>query len=193
MAAAAAVGLGWFALPALAAPPAGAEDPVCGTSKCTFVSPNGSIDCSISVGVSGAPDSAFCAWSDSERAQTVRLLPNGVLDPCINPAVDLIDRCTAEPLSGPVTLGYGQTAVLGPFTCLAEAQGITCTAAPTGKGFTISSVGILPVVPPPPPPVEAPAAESPAPATPAPATPVTETPVTETPVTEAPPAEGAVQ
>ncbi len=154
--------------------PAFADPALCSEAGCSFVSPNQSIECVITVGSkSGAPDGAFCAWSDGDRAQSVRLLPNGVLQPCINPAVAVVDRCTTTPLTGVATLGYGQTANLGPFTCTAEAQGITCTAAPSGRGFAISSLGILPAVAPPPPPPppapESPEATPPAPEPPEPA------------------------
>ncbi len=36
-----------------------------------------------------------------------------------------------------------QSAVLGPFTCLSEESGMTCTA--NGRGFKISTAGIVPV------------------------------------------------
>lgn len=136
-----------------AVPAAQADTPLCAATTCSFVSPNQSIDCVITVGSkTGAPDSAFCAWSDDGRAQTVRLLPNGALEPCINPVPDKVKRCQSEPLTGAATLGYGQTAALGPFSCAADAYGITCRAAPSGKGFAMSSSGILPIQPPPPPP-----------------------------------------
>lgn len=142
----------------VAAPAAQADTPLCAATSCSFVSPNQSIDCVITVGSkSGTPDGAFCAWSDEGRAQTVRLLPNGVLEPCINPVADRIARCQSDPLTGVATLGYGQTAALGPFTCVADAYGITCRAAPSGKGFAMSSSGILPILPPPPPPPPPPA------------------------------------
>lgn len=146
-------------------PSAQAETPLCTATSCSFVSPNQTIDCVITVGSkTGTPDSAFCSWSDEQRAQTVRLLPNGALEPCINPMADRITRCQADPLTGVATLGYGQTAALGPFSCVADAYGITCRAAPTGKGFAMSSSGILPIQPPPPPPPpEVPPGEPPPP------------------------------
>lgn len=147
--------------------PAQADAPLCTATSCSFVSPNKTIDCVITVGSkTGVPDSAFCAWSDEQRSQTVRLLPNGVLEPCINPMADRVSRCQSEPLTGAATLGYGQTAALGPFSCVADAYGITCRAAPTGRGFAMSSSGILPVQPPPPPEAPPPGPDAaPAPAT----------------------------
>ena len=179
-------------------PQAEAEVPDCTGTSCSFVSPSRGIDCTITVGSpAGTPDSAFCAWSDEDRAQSVRLLGNGVLEPCINPVVALIDRCTSDIRTGLPALGYGETAVLGPFTCLAGAQNILCTVAPSGKGFSINSTGIMPVgPPPPPPPVEPPPpAAPPAPVEPPPplepAPPVGPPPPVEPapPAAEVPPAE----
>lgn len=176
----------------VAAPAARAETPLCTATSCSFVSPNQSIDCVITVGSkSGTPDGAFCAWSDEQRAQTVRLLPNGSLEPCINPVADKIARCQSDPLTGVATLGYGQTAALGPFSCVADAYGITCRAAPSGKGFAMSSSGILPIQPPPPPPPpEAPPVSEAPPVAPAPAAapPAAEVPAADVPTAEVPPA-----
>lgn len=176
-----AVGAVLAGAPVVWAPVAGADTPVCSATSCTFVSPTRSISCVITVGnTTRGPDSALCSWADADRAQSVRLLPNGVLEPCINPAVTLIDRCKTDPAAASVpALGYGQAAVLGPFTCLAEAQSISCTAAPSGRGFSINSTGILPVLPPPPPP----APETPAPGAPPPPAPDAATaPVPDAPV-----------
>ena len=168
-------------------PQAEAEVPDCTGTSCSFVSPSRGIDCTITVGSpAGTPDSAFCAWSDEDRAQSVRLLANGVLEPCINPVVALIDRCISSSQTGLPALGYGETAVLGPFTCLAGAQNILCTVAPSGKGFSINSTGIMPVGPPPPPPPPPPAEPPVEPAAPVePPPPVAPAP----PAAEVPPAE----
>ena len=53
---------------------------MCTATECSFVSPNKSIQCVITVADTSGPDGAFCAWSDEERAQNVRLLPNGLLE-----------------------------------------------------------------------------------------------------------------
>jgi len=45
-----------------------------------------------------------------------------------------------NPPPGIPTLAYGQTMSMGPFKCLSEESGVTCTAA--GRGFTISRSGI---------------------------------------------------
>lgn len=167
-------------------PQAEADSPDCTATTCAFVSPSRAIGCTITVGSpAGTPDSAFCAWSDEDRAQTVRLLADGVLEPCINPAVALVDRCASDTQTGLPALGYGETAVLGPFTCLAGAQNILCTVAPSGKGFSINSTGILPVAPPPPPPPPVPVEPAPPPPPPPPPAAVEPAP----PAAEAPPAE----
>ncbi len=151
-------------------PQAEAESPDCTGTSCSFVSPSRAIECTITVGSpAGTPDSAFCAWGDEDRAQSVRLLADGVLEPCINPAVALVDRCISATQTGLPALGYGETAVLGPYTCLAGAQNILCTVAPSGKGFSINSTGILPVAPPPPPPPPVPVEPAPPPPPPPPA------------------------
>lgn len=163
-AAVAAAGVGVAIAPVVWAPAAAAEPAQCTATECDFVSPNRSISCVITVGSQKTPDGAVCSWSDADRAQLVKLLPNGVLEPCINPAVELLERCITDPAPATVpALGYGETAVLGPFTCLAEAQSISCTAAPSERGFSINSTGILPVLPPapPPPPPPDPAAPPP--------------------------------
>lgn len=161
-------------------PVATADQPVCSGTRCSFTSPNQSIGCTITAGAGRTnPDGVFCGWTDGERSHTVTMSATGALDPCINPAVELVNRCIVTPMSGAVALGYGQTASLGPFTCLAEAAAISCTVPP-GKGFTMNKAGILPVLAPPPPPPPPPsesatppppeAPSSPAPSSPAPST-----------------------
>lgn len=132
---------------AVSAPPAKADAPVCSAKNCAFVSPNRTV-CTI------AFDSAACGWSDGDKWYAARLFPNGGLDPCLH-LLDVPGRaCDTYSPAGMPTLGYGQTAVLGPYTCLVDAQSVTCTVNPSGRGFTINSAGIVPaaVAPPPPPP-----------------------------------------
>lgn len=129
-------------------PSAVAETPICEGATCTFLSPTGAINCVISVGdQTGVPDSASCGWSDEERAHAAKLLPSGALEPCLNLMAAVVDRCKSDPEPDPELprLGYGETAALGPFSCLATAEGITCTAAPSGRGFAINTAGILPI------------------------------------------------
>ena len=124
MSAALALGAGVAFMPSL--PPASADQPVCSGTSCSFTSPNRSIGCTITAGAGKTnPDEVFCGWTDGERSHTVTMAANGMLDPCINPAVELVNRCTVTPLTGAVALGYGQTASLGPFSCLAEAQALS--------------------------------------------------------------------
>ena len=126
--------------------PARAEEPLCTETDCSFLSPTGTIDCAIAVGdPSGTPDGATCSWGDGERAHSVTLLPSGELEPCLNLAAQDTDRCESEPAEGLPRLGYGETAALGPFSCLADAEGITCTVVEAGRGFVVNSAGIVPV------------------------------------------------
>lgn len=143
----AAVSAALLASLALPSAPAAADNPVCTAKKCAFVAPNRTV-CTITM------DSAGCGWSDGDKWYAVKLFPNGGLDPCLH----LVDgpgrQCDLYPGTGMPTLGYGQTAVLGPYTCSADPGAVTCTVNPSGRGFTINNAGIIPaaVVPPPPPP-----------------------------------------
>lgn len=142
---------------AMSAAPAGAEPLTCAGTSCSFTSPTGAITCVID------GDSAACSRSEEDRMYSVKLLPNGALDPCINLLPGVGKPCQSYATTGAPALAYGQTAGLGPYTCLAEASAISCTVAPQGKGFSINSTGILPVAgtpPPPPPPPPPPAASS---------------------------------
>jgi hypothetical protein len=49
-----------------------------------------------------------------------------------------------DPPENTPTLVYGQTARHGPFSCLSEMSGMTCSVA-SGQGFTISRSGITAV------------------------------------------------
>jgi hypothetical protein len=57
---------------------------------------------------------------------------------------DRRERPIANPLEDEVTLPYNHTTGIGPFTCLSEVSGVTCTVG-SGRGFAISSSGITPV------------------------------------------------
>jgi hypothetical protein len=104
----------------------------------SFRSPSGNIHCEINFQRgSGVPDGAYCM--SVQPLQNVLIRSDG----------SLANVCTNDPSCGSnapldeAVLPYGQSAVLGPFTCLSEESGMTCTA--NGRGFTISSAGIAPV------------------------------------------------
>jgi hypothetical protein len=69
--------------------------------------------------------------------QSVHMDPTGTFTVCTG------ETCLGNPGLGQGTLAYGQTAGIGPFSCLSEARGVTCTVT-SGRGFTISSSGITP-------------------------------------------------
>ena len=63
---------------------------------------------------------------------------DGVLTVCTG------ESCGSNPPQGEPTLPYNHTTGIGPFTCLSEVSGVTCTVV-SGRGFTISNSGITPV------------------------------------------------
>lgn len=103
-----------------------------------FASPTGNITCEIDYRRGNNPDSAYCM--SFEPPQNVSMDPEGVLSICSRG-----DSCLSNPPTGEPTLGYGQSKGIGPFVCLSETSGMTCTTAPSGRGFTISTSGINPV------------------------------------------------
>jgi hypothetical protein len=102
-----------------------------------FHSPSGNIHCEINYQRGyEIPDSAYCAsW---KPPQHVSMNPNGMLTVCAG------ESCLSNGPEDEVTLPYHHTTGLGPFTCLSEVSGVTCTVG-SGRGFTISHSGITPV------------------------------------------------
>jgi len=102
-----------------------------------FRSPSGNIHCEIDFARAGLPDGAYCMTANPTSHVLIR--SDG----------SLARVCTNDPSCGSngpqdeAVLPYGQSAALGPFTCLSQESGMTCTAS--GRGFTISSSGIVPV------------------------------------------------
>jgi hypothetical protein len=122
-------------------PQAAADDLPCAPgSGCFFLSPSGNISCELDEaappGTQGSAAVAYCQSSSPPRS--VSLDAYGSITPCAG------DSCMGDPALGTPTLAYGQTVRHGPFTCLSETDGITCTA-PSGRGFTISRSGITAV------------------------------------------------
>ncbi len=121
----------------LTAPAAGAEG---------FFSPSGTISCEISYQRGdGIRDAAYCTFTDHVTAHSATLSADGALQSCANPAAATDSSCQSDPPLEQPTLAPGQTVVEGPFRCRAQADGITCTAAPSGRGFTITGGGVTPV------------------------------------------------
>jgi hypothetical protein len=110
--------------PAIAHPVSGIE----------FRSPSGNIHCEIDNGPPYPDHQAFC-FSGSP-AQSATLSDTGTYTTCTG------TTCLANPAVDEVELPYGQSVRLGPFVCTSSTAGMTCTA--NGKGFEISSSGIVP-------------------------------------------------
>ena len=84
------------------------------------------------------PDMTYCQIAPPQPVQqSVHMDPAGAFTVCTG------ETCLGNPGLGQATLAYGQTAGIGPFSCLSEASGITCRVT-SGRGFTISSSGITP-------------------------------------------------
>jgi hypothetical protein len=106
------------------------------SSQCNFLSPSRNISCEIDYRFHGAPDAVFCY--SITPPQSVTMYPGGAFTPCPG------ENCLANAAQGTPTLEYGQKIGLGPFSCLSETSGVTCSVA-SGRGFSISSAGITPV------------------------------------------------
>jgi hypothetical protein len=126
----------------LATPPAGADDlPCMPRNGCNFQSPSGNISCSLSAGVppghQGSAALAYCGTSSPPQSVVMDEYGSPGVYPCAG------DDCLGDGnmAAGDPTLAYGQTARQGPFSCLSETSGVTCTV-PSGRGFTISQSGI---------------------------------------------------
>lgn len=129
------VTVGWSA----GIPGAAADNPICSANSCSFYSPSHNLSCEIDYQRgAGMTDMTYCQVSPSQPLhQSVHMDSTGAYQVCTG------ETCLGNPGLGQATLAYGQTAAIGPFSCLSEVSGITCTAAP-GRGFTISTSGITP-------------------------------------------------
>ncbi|HEY2499971.1 MAG TPA: hypothetical protein VGI68_00745 [Mycobacterium sp.] len=129
------VAVGWCA----GMPYAAAENPICSADACSFYSPSHNISCEIDYQRgAGMPDMTYCQIASPQHLQqSVHMDPTGAFTVCTG------ETCLGNPGLGQATLAYGQTAGIGPFSCLSEAGGITCRVT-SGRGFTISSSGITP-------------------------------------------------
>ncbi|WP_407662944.1 hypothetical protein [Mycolicibacterium helvum] len=116
-------------------PQANASDLTCfsGTT-CSFVSPSRNLSCEMHT--DGGPPSAYC--QSNSAVQSVSMDANGHFTPCSG------NQCMGDPALDTPTLAYGQTARLGPFACLSQTDGVTCTVG-SGRGFVISRDGVFPV------------------------------------------------
>jgi hypothetical protein len=129
------VAVGWCA----GMPHAAADNPICSANVCSFYSPSHNISCEIDYQRgAGTPDMAYCQIAPPQLLQqSVHMDPTGAFAVCTG------ETCLGNPGLGQATLAYGQTAGIGPFSCLSEVSGVTCTVT-SGRGFTISSSGITP-------------------------------------------------
>lgn len=105
-----------------------------------FGSPSGNIYCAIKNGLDpNSTEGVFC--KSNTPPQTVSMDSQGVLTVCSDVA------CMGNPMADGIEpeLPYGQSKALGPFVCMSETDGMTCTVDTSGIGFAISKSGIDPV------------------------------------------------
>jgi hypothetical protein len=116
-------------------PVAAADTSICPQvgAFCAFYSPSHRIDCEVNTGGRTGPDSVYC--KTLEPAQSASMDDRGTVTTCAG------QSCMGDAAEDTPTLAYGQTVSLGPFRCLSERTGMTCTAA-HGRGFVISTAGI---------------------------------------------------
>jgi hypothetical protein len=96
---------------------------------CEFYSPTQNISCEID------PGTELCLTWTPPRSAT--LMPDGTYTTCSG------DTCLSNAGVGTGTLAYGTSTSNGTFTCVSRTSGMTCTAE--GRGYTISTAGIVPV------------------------------------------------
>lgn len=126
-------------------PRAAADNPFCTQYICSFVSPSGNIFCQIEFQnpAASGPDHAVCNSLSQRVAGS--LVGDGEVYICpYENAVGIRKKersCEGNPAPGTPTLAYGQSLTFGPYTCLSEVSGVTCTV-PSGRGFTASRSGI---------------------------------------------------
>jgi hypothetical protein len=129
---------GWLGTPAAVAD----EGPCVPDSPCNFVSPSGNIACQLTEaahpGTQGSAAQAYCQTNSPPQSVMMEKYGDPTLVGCSG------DSCTLQAGQGYPTLGYGQRAQHGPFNCVSEIAGVTCTTA-SGGGFAISRSGITKV------------------------------------------------
>ena len=116
-------------------PVAAADTPICPQvgAFCAFYLSTHRIDCEVNTGGRTGPDSVYC--KTLEPAQSASMDDYGTVTTCSG------QSCVGNAAEGTPTLAYGQAVSLGPFQCLSERTGMTCTAA-HGRGFVISTAGV---------------------------------------------------
>jgi hypothetical protein len=121
----------------MGAPHAAADNRVCSTTWCSFLTSSRNIGCLIDFQRgNGIPDQVYCQSTMSP--QSVTMSPSGELKTCTG------ESCLGNAGEGTATLLNGDNAGIGPFSCYVEFAGVTCTVI-DGHGFTISNEAITPV------------------------------------------------
>jgi hypothetical protein len=91
----------------------------------TFYSPTKNVSCQL------LPDSVYCQTRTPPRS--VKMTTDGSYKVC--------EGCLGDPGEHTPVLAYGNSTQVGPFKCVSESSGVTCTTG--GKGFSISRSGVV--------------------------------------------------
>lgn len=100
-----------------------------------FLSPSGNINCEIDYHRAGVNTTGVYCQTDAP-ARSVKMDVNGKYTTCVG------EQCLGNSDPQP-TLAYGTATGAGPFRCISATTGITCLS--NGKGFRISTSGVVPV------------------------------------------------
>jgi hypothetical protein len=100
----------------------------------SFLTPSRNISCEMnSRQPYNMPDATYC--QSNSPPQSAHMSTDGTVTICNG------QSCLGNPGIDTPILGYGQSASIGPFNCVSDTGGVTCTVA-SGRGFTISNSGI---------------------------------------------------
>src|SRR4051794_19387656 len=102
-------------------------------SESDFYSPSHNITCEIDYQRGGGlPDGTRCQTFSPSRSVTMSI--SGAYTTCTG------GNCLGDPGEHTPVLPYGYTSRIGPFACVSQTSGVTCTVS--GRGFAIARAGI---------------------------------------------------
>src|SRR3954447_16324610 len=103
-------------------------------SESEFFSPSRNITCGINYQSGSASNGVVCQTLSPR--QSVKMSGTGAFTTCTGANCLVGDAGEGTPV-----LAYGETSRVGPFACVSESSGVTCTVS--DRGFTIARAGIV--------------------------------------------------